>query len=139
MEPPFEINEKIPTDLKNILPFLSIVAEKIAALTESREEAFKIKLALEEAITNAMRHGNLLRSSCFVTVEIEGDSEKVILDVHDEGKGFDFKNVPNPTFSENSSKPSGRGIFLMHKLMDSVDFYDGGSGVRMTKVFRPRP
>jgi serine/threonine-protein kinase RsbW len=139
MEYPLEIKEKIPTDLKNVPAFLLIVAEKITALTESQDDVFKVKLALEEAITNAMRHGNLLHSSCFVTVQIKGDKEKVILDVHDEGRGFDFKSVPDPTFSENSSKPSGRGIFLMYKLMDSVDFYDGGSGVRMTKVLHPKP
>lgn len=136
---PLEITEKIPTELKNVPAFLLIVAEKITSLTESQDDVFKVKLALEEAITNAMRHGNLLHPSCLVTVQIKGDREKVILDVHDEGRGFDFKNVPDPTFSENTSKPSGRGIFLMYKLMDRVDFYDGGSGVRMTKVLHPKP
>jgi serine/threonine-protein kinase RsbW len=139
MEDSLEINEKIPTDLKNILSFLSIVEEKITALTGSQEEAFKVKLALEEAMTNAMRHGNLLQPSRFVTVRIKGDKGIVVLDVHDEGRGFDFKNVPDPTVDENSNKPSGRGIFLMHKLMDSVDFYDNGSGVRMKKSYSPKP
>jgi serine/threonine-protein kinase RsbW len=132
----FQLSEKLLTDLKAVNPFIERVCLKIFALTGSEDEVFKVKLVLEEALTNAMRHGNALDPAREVTVRIEADQQKVVLDVHDEGKGFDFKKLPDPTERGYSDRVSGRGVFLMHKFMDEVEFYDGGSGVKMTKKFR---
>lgn len=132
----FLLNEKILTDLKAVNPFIDGVCRKILALTGLEDEVFKVKLVLEEALTNAMRHGNALDPAREVAVRIEADRQKIVLDVHDEGKGFDFENLPDPTERGYSERSCGRGVFLMHKFMDEVKFYDGGSGVKMTKKFK---
>jgi serine/threonine-protein kinase RsbW len=131
----FELSEKLSTDLKKINPFLDLISQKIMALAGSKEEVFKVKLALEEALTNAMRHGNAMDPALEVTVCIEASRKKIILDVHDQGEGFDFAGIPDPTSSDCANRPSGRGVFLMRKLMDEVEFYDGGSGIKMIKFF----
>lgn len=131
----FELQERLPTDLKKVNPFVEQVFRKILTLTRTKEEIFKIKLALEEALTNAMRHGNALNPDRHVKVHIKVDRKQIILDVHDEGKGFDFQSLPDPTARDNAAKPSGRGVFLMRSIMDRVEFYDNGSGVKMKKKF----
>ena len=130
----FDLQEKLPTDLKQVTPFLDRVFGRLAACVKAEDQLFKVKLALEEALTNAMRHGNGLKISRKVTVRIALDHGQIHLDVSDEGNGFNPKTVPDPTqsgYAENM--PGGRGIFLMRKMMDSVEFYDGGRGIRMVK------
>ncbi len=129
----FEINEKLPTDLNKVNPFIEQAFRKVLDLIGANEEIFKVKLALEEALTNAMRHGNALEPGRYVKVRIKADHKQIMLDVHDEGKGFDFYSLPDPTHTDNAARPSGRGVFLMRNIMDQVEFYDNGSGVKMTK------
>ncbi len=135
----FQLDEELPTDLKKVNPFIERIYGKILSLAGSQEDASKIKLVLEEAITNAMRHGNKLERSTIVKVSIVADKKKIELDVHDMGGGFDFRNLSDPTKKDGVQKPSGRGVFLMRKFMDKVKFYDGGSGVRMLRKFKERP
>lgn len=139
MEKEFILEEIVSTDLTLVMPLVERIAQKVLALTGSSEETFKVKLALEEALTNAMRHGNLLIAKLVVTVKIKAGRERIILDVHDEGKGFDFSNLKDPTRAESVAQISGRGVFLMRKLMDDIEFYDGGSGVKMVKTFQLKP
>ena len=130
----FELTEKLPTDLKQINPFLDRVFGQLAVHVKDEEQLSKVKLALEEALSNAMRHGNGLKLSRKVMVRIVCDHGRIYLDVSDKGNGFNPKTVPDPTqsgYAENI--PGGRGIFLMRKMMDSVEFYNGGRGVRMVK------
>ncbi|MDD4938702.1 MAG: ATP-binding protein [Candidatus Omnitrophica bacterium] len=131
----FNLQETLNTDLKKIPGFVHRVSEKIFALTGKKEEAFHVKLSLEEALSNAMRHGNKLKPGAKVIVKIKASPKMILLDVHDEGKGFDSRGLSDPTNRENLRSPSGRGVFLMRKLMDKVEFYDGGSGVRIRKKF----
>jgi serine/threonine-protein kinase RsbW len=135
----YRLHERLKTDLKAVNPLLERISNDILTLTGSKDEAFKIKLALEEAVVNAMRHGNSLDAGRIVAVHVEADKKAITLDVHDEGKGFDFRVLPDPTRGEKAHLPSGRGVYLMRKLMDKVEFYDAGSGVRMTKHFRTHP
>lgn len=130
----FTLQENLPTDLKQVNPFINRVLGEIGNHLKAEEVLHTVKLALEEALTNAMRHGNGLKASRQVMVRIALDSEQIILDVSDEGNGFNPKTVPDPTkegYAENM--PGGRGIFLMRKMMDHVEFYNGGRGVRMIK------
>jgi len=129
----FEINEKLPTDLNKVNPFIEQTFQKILDLIGANEEIFKVKLALEEALTNAMRHGNALEPGRLVKVRIKAGPKQISLDVHDEGKGFDLQSLPDPTRTDNVARPSGRGVFLMRSMMDKVEFYDNGSGVKMFK------
>jgi serine/threonine-protein kinase RsbW len=98
---------------------------------------FAIRLALDEAISNAFRHGNRNDPDKIVTVECSVDRDTVQLDVADEGVGFDPEAVPDPTTEENIEIPSGRGIVLMRSFMSEVVFEPPGNVVRM-RYDRPR-
>ena len=91
-------------------------------------------VAITEAVNNAMVHGNRLDESKNVNLSFNhyGDEYKFV--IKDEGKGFDYNNVPDPTSPENIEKPDGRGIFLMKNLANEVNYFDGGSKVEL--VFR---
>lgn len=131
----FLLHEKLPTDLQKVNLFVERVAQNILSAIGNEQEVFDVKLALEEALTNAMRHGNALDQSLKVDVSIEVYPEEIIIDICDEGKGFDFQNLSDPTDKINVDKPSGRGVFLMRRLMDKVEFYGGGSRIKLTKFF----
>jgi len=131
------ITEHLSTDLNLISPLINMVHQKVIDVTGSSRDAFDVKLCLEEALTNAMRHGNKLDASKRVSVSILLSPEAIALEVHDEGAGFDAGAIPDPTVEPGRALPSGRGIYLMRSLMDEVVFYDKGSGVRIRKQFKP--
>jgi serine/threonine-protein kinase RsbW len=92
----------------------------------------KLLLAVVEGVNNAIVHGNKLDKEKIVIVDYLIDTEKVEFTITDEGSGFDYTNVPDPTKPENLEKTHGRGIFLMHHLADEIEFDDEGSIVKMT-------
>ena len=98
---------------------------------------FAINLALEEALTNAIKHGNRLDPRKKVRVEAKVTPKRVEIIVEDEGPGFDRGNVADPTSAENLEKCSGRGILLMEAYMSRVTWDRGGRRVRMVKVNEP--
>lgn len=89
-------------------------------------------IATLEAANNAITHGNKLNEDKQVEITFEMDEDKILLTVEDEGSGFDYNNIPDPTSPENLENMSGRGVFLMTKLSDSIEFENNGSFVRMT-------
>lgn len=93
---------------------------------------FAIRLALEEAMVNAFRHGNKSDPEKRVTIEWEASPERVILHVEDEGDGFDPESVPDPTAEENLEIPSGRGLMLIRAYMTEVEYSELGNRVSMT-------
>ena len=88
-------------------------------------------VAITEAVNNAMVHGNGSDESKNVNLSFNhyGDEYKFV--IIDEGEGFDYNNVPDPTSPENIEKPDGRGIFLMKNLANEVNYFDGGSRVEL--------
>ena len=94
---------------------------------------FAVKLSLEEALMNAIRHGNRLDSTKRVYVEFSVDDARAMLRVEDEGEGFVPRDVPDPTKDENLEATSGRGIALMRAYMDRVDYSERGNAVTMVK------
>ncbi len=91
---------------------------------------FAIRLALEEAITNAFEHGHEgLDPSLTVRVDYAVDSNEIKVAVEDQGPGFVPDDLPDPTLLENLAKPSGRGVMLMRAYMTEVDFNDSGNRV----------
>jgi len=89
-------------------------------------------IAALEATNNAITHGNKFNEDKHVEIIFAMDNEKILLTVKDEGPGFDYKNIPDPTSPENLENMSGRGVFLMSKLSDQIEFEDRGSFVKMT-------
>lgn len=97
------------------------------------DAVFAIKLAMEEVITNAIKHGNKFDQSKNVTIQATvGEAETEII-VEDEGPGFMREKVPDPTAPENLEKPSGRGLLLIESYMSSVDYSKNGRRIRMVR------
>ncbi len=94
---------------------------------------FAVRLALEEALSNAIKHGNRLDPDKTVTVRFAVEPEKVQLIITDQGQGFDPAAVPDPTTDDHLEDPSGRGITLMRAYMDEVIYNSCGNEVRMVK------
>lgn len=100
----------------------------------ARENIHEIWLALREVLTNAVIHGN--REDPSKRVQICGaceGQERFLLVVTDEGEGFDPKAIPDPTVAENVFSSHGRGVFLINRLMDQVEFRQGGRQVLLCK------
>jgi serine/threonine-protein kinase RsbW len=91
-----------------------------------------IMIAVTEAVNNAIRHGNRSDSSKNVALALSINDGLIKFRVEDEGSGFDFHNLPDPTAPENISKPGGRGIFLMKHLADEVAFSEKGKVVELS-------
>lgn len=91
-----------------------------------------VLIAMTEAVNNAIVHGNKLQDGKTVVVEYELQARNLFFKITDQGPGFDFENVPDPTSPENIEKPNGRGVFLMRSLADKCIFDDDGRIVELT-------
>ncbi|MEQ8626354.1 ATP-binding protein [Ekhidna sp.] len=85
-----------------------------------------IMIAVTESVNNAIVHGNQSDSKKNVHLQLALEESQIKFIVEDEGTGFDYNNLPDPTLPENISKPGGRGIFLMKNLCDEVSFKKDG-------------
>lgn len=94
---------------------------------------FAVKLALEEAMTNAVKHGNNNDPAKRITVRYAVTEEKLVVIVADQGNGFAPEAVPDPTTPERLPLPDGRGIMLMHAYMDDVRYRNNGAEVYLMK------
>jgi serine/threonine-protein kinase RsbW len=90
-----------------------------------------ILIALTEAVNNAIFHGNNNDPQKKVTVAYKQSNEGIWFSVEDQGKGFNYDALPDPTDPENIEKPNGRGVFLMKHLADKVEFYNDGRKVEL--------
>ena len=112
------------------------VSEFLSRAGVSEDIAFGIDMAVREAVTNAVIHGNKLDEKKFVELSLRTLPNAIEISVHDQGPGFNPEAVPDPTAQENILKASGRGIFFMRSFMDEVDWSirpGGGTTVRMLK------
>lgn len=97
------------------------------------DDVFAIHLALEEALVNAIKHGNRMDPKKHITVEYAVTPERFDVSIADDGSGFCPDDVPDPRDAENLSKPSGRGLLLMKEFMDVVEHNSTGNRVHMIK------
>jgi serine/threonine-protein kinase RsbW len=88
-------------------------------------------VALTEAVNNAIHHGNGMNPDKFVRVRYSFNNDSFCFHICDEGIGFDYYNLIDPTSPENLEKPSGRGIFLMKQLSDQLIFSENGRAIEM--------
>jgi serine/threonine-protein kinase RsbW len=91
-----------------------------------------IMIAVTEAVNNAIKHGSHSDSSRNVNLSLLVDGSTLRFRIEDQGSGFDFHHLPDPTAPENLEKPGGRGIFLMKHLADDVEFREGGRIVELS-------
>ncbi|MBF0531951.1 MAG: ATP-binding protein [Candidatus Omnitrophica bacterium] len=130
------ISESLPSDLGRVEAFISAAMAKLSPELPDPSFGFQIKLALHEALVNAVRHGNQMNPQLAVRVDIALEPGKLAITVTDQGRGFDARQVPVPTCVEHLEKLSGRGIFLIRKIMDQAEFLDQGRTIKMVKYFR---
>lgn len=101
----------------------------------SEKELFGVRLALEEALVNAIKHGNQMDRGKKVYISYRLLPHRFEIQITDEGPGFDPSDVPDPTAVENLERPCGRGLMLMRHYMNEVAFNERGNSVRMAKLF----
>ena len=122
--------------IKSTIENLHTVEKFVDELSEkykfSDEVYGNILVATLEASNNAIVHGNRKDSDKSVEIKFELEKDNLELTVIDEGNGFDYRNIPDPTSPENIEKINGRGIFLMQKLSDKIDFLENGKIVKLT-------
>ena len=126
----------LPSRIDTVATAAAAVAEFLSRSGISDDAAFGIDMAVREAVTNAVIHGNRQDENKTVDVTLKSSPEAVEISVHDQGPGFNPEDVPDPTAAENILKASGRGIFFMRTFMDEVDWLirpEGGTTVRMVK------
>jgi len=109
------------------------IIERVRACGFGEDDIFAIKLALEETLTNAVKHGNRCDPSKNVTVRYCVTADTLVVLVRDEGRGFTPDAVPDPTHPDRLSIPNGRGIMLLRAYMDEVEYRDEGREVRFVK------
>lgn len=91
-----------------------------------------IMIAVTECVNNAIIHGNKKQANKNVSLKLWVADQTLKVSISDEGHGFDYNQLPDPTAPENLAKPGGRGIFLMKHLCDEVSFNESGSSVELT-------
>ncbi len=123
----------IPSDLNEARQLEERLLEEVVRHGYSQGDVFAVKLALEEVLVNAIKHGNKYDSNKSVNVAHEIDEHQAVFTITDEGKGFRPADVPDPTADENLEKPCGRGLMLMRAFMDEVSYNDRGNQVRLMK------
>lgn len=96
-----------------------------------RASRFAVRLALEEAVSNASRHGNSGDPKKKLELRYRVKPGEIVIEVEDEGRGFDPGVVPDPTAEENLEIPSGRGLMLMRAYMSEVSFNEEGNRVTL--------
>jgi serine/threonine-protein kinase RsbW len=108
------------------------VVESMGRAGYDQAACFAVRSALEEALANAIEHGNAGDPAQAVRIEYEIGPRQLVVEVRDRGLGFDPRSVPDPTRPENMDIPSGRGIVLMRAFMTEVTFVAPGNLVRLT-------
>lgn len=128
--------------ISNDSHLLKDVSKKLIASLKERKVhediIFDIHVAFEEALRNAMIHGNKENPDKKVNIDIEWTDGTIMLSVEDEGDGFDPDSLPDPTLSENLLKERGRGVYLIKHLMDGVTYQNGGRKIIMIKYLNKK-
>lgn len=122
----------ITSRIESLREVEKMVDEISTACSMSSEVYGNVLIATLEAANNAILHGNKLDEDKAVNLEFTWDENKLELVVTDQGKGFNYKDIPDPTAPGNVEKVNGRGVFLMEKLSDDINFMENGSKVTLT-------
>lgn len=122
---------KLASNPGNIAEVEGFVQKLVSRYQISPDKQCNILISLTEAVTNAIIHGNRKDESKEVQVQLNKNRNNLSFRVSDQGPGFDYESLPDPTSPENIAKCGGRGVFLMQQLSDDIRFYDNGRTVEM--------
>lgn len=126
-----KLNIQIPSLPENIRIVESFIDNAKDTYHISDDLYGNIMVAITESVNNAILHGNQSDSKKMVDLSLELADDKITFTIVDQGPGFDFENLIDPTAPENLEKVGGRGIFLMKHLADEVNFEDEGRNVEL--------
>jgi serine/threonine-protein kinase RsbW len=129
------VRVSIPSDPVEARRVQEVIEHLLKEHHYNERDIFGIKLALEEALVNAIKHGNQMDRSRKVEIAYRVAPELFEIHITDEGAGFDPRDVPDPTAVENLERACGRGLMLMRHYMNEVAFNSRGNSVRMCKLF----
>ncbi|MBN1132205.1 MAG: ATP-binding protein [Bacteroidales bacterium] len=121
----------IPSELQNLRLVEKVIDEISLELDLSDEVYGNVMVATMEATNNAIIHGNKADPGKNVKIRILQEGKRLTVHVEDQGKGFDYSNVPDPTAPDNVEKINGRGIFLMEHLSDEIEYLEDGRIVQL--------
>jgi len=127
-----QVKIQIPSLVENIRVVESFIDNSKDTFHIEDDIYGNIMVAVTEAVNNAIRHGNKFDKDKNVYLSLFVDSDRVKFEVEDEGQGFDYTNLIDPTAPENLENPGGRGIFLIRHLADEVEFSKDGRCVQLT-------
>jgi len=119
----------LPENIRIVESFIDNVKDKYSL---SDDVYGNVMIAVTESVSNAISHGNNGEKTKNVSLTMVLEDSSIKFTVTDQGAGFDFNNLPDPTSPENLDKPGGRGIFLMKNLCDEVSFCEEGNSVELT-------
>jgi serine/threonine-protein kinase RsbW len=128
-----EFKVRIPSSTTEGQKVQERIISRLEAIGFPARGIFGVRLALEEALVNAIKHGNGLDPNKHVSVVCQISQEKVRVIIEDEGAGFRLQDVPDPTDDENLEKPCGRGIMLMRAFLSVVEYNERGNRVILEK------
>ena len=127
------LETSIPSDALAGREVMEQLLSQLETIDWIQEELFGVHLAVEEALVNAIRHGNGEDTAKQVSVCCKLSRDRLLIEIADEGEGFNPGDVPDPTEDEHLEVPSGRGIMLMRSFMTRVEYNDAGNRVIMEK------
>ena len=131
--------EKKEITINSSVENLVFVEREIEAIFDEFNISFdlfgNVLIAVTEAVNNAIQYGNRNDVTKQVIIRFQAKNQRLSVVIADEGQGFDYESLPDPTAPENLEKMEGRGIFLMKSLSDGLSFYNNGSEVEMTFKF----
>ena len=120
-----------PSKIENISIAERLIDDICEEYKVGEENYGNILIAITEAVNNAISHGNRQDASKDVILTFKPEKDCLIFIIEDQGPGFDYNNLPDPTAPENIEQPNGRGVFLMKHLADEVEFNETGSIVEL--------
>ncbi len=124
-------NQKLSINSKseNIILVEKLIEDVCEVFGIPEDHYGNILVAVTEAVNNAIYHGNKANPTKKIEIQFKSKKDHISFSIKDQGEGFEFDRLPDPTDPTNLEKPNGRGVFLMKKLAEKVEFEDKGSKV----------
>ena len=130
----WKYDQNVPSQPDVCAQIIELLLNQLNSANWPNKNVFGIHMAMEEAIMNAVRHGNQCAPDKQVHVEITISGDQFYAKITDQGDGFDPAAVPDPTLDENLNKTCGRGVTLMKNFVDEVIFNEKGNSVELKKT-----
>lgn len=132
------LDRRFPADVDRVAQMVDAIMQVVNTMECAQGHQDAIELSLQEALVNAIRHGAGNDSTKTIEVRVACEAEHgMLIVVGDPGQGFDPRQVPDPQMADNVYSDHGRGIFLINRLMDQVEFKRGGTEIHMRKFGKP--